>query len=201
VIRTLSTHIRFKKALVGMAVPALVAAAPLSAGDPGKVIIDDKAPIEPSTFCDLFDHTTLCEGDGFLKSLKFTGRYHGGFIDTEDDYLGGGEDEIWDHRRYRAGFVAKLANDLTFQNIYNLDTSQHFDGDRFVDSVDELFLKWAPSDDFYLTAGKQKQPILSEYRGSTNALLVYERSILTQNIISQKLWGAALGFTGPRTRS
>ena len=59
-------HNRFKKAVVGMAVPALVAAAPLFAGDPGKAIIDDKAPIEPSTFCDLFDHTTLYEGDGFL---------------------------------------------------------------------------------------------------------------------------------------
>jgi len=187
---------RFKKSVVGMAVPALIAGTPLFAGDPGKAIIDDKAPIEPSTFCDLFDHTTLYEGDGFLKSLKFTGRYHGGFIDTEDEYPGGGDDALWDHRRFRAGFVAKLANDFTLQNIYNLDTSQHFDGNRFVDNLDEFFIKWAPSDDFHITVGKQKQLILSEYRCSSNAIIPYERSILTQNLLSQKLWGAAVGFTG-----
>lgn len=185
-----------KKSVVGMAVPAPVAGAPLFAGDPGKAIIDDKSPIEPSTFCDLFGHTTLHEGDGFLKSLRFTGRYHGGFIDTEDEYPGGGDDALWDHRRFRAGFVAKLANDFTLQNIYNLDTSQHFDGNRFVDNLDEFFIKWVPSDDFHITVGKQKQLILSEYRCSSNTIIPYERSILTQNILSQKLLGAAVGFTG-----
>jgi hypothetical protein len=190
------THNRFKESVVGAAVPALLAVAPLAAGDLGKAIVNDKAPI-PSAWsvCDLFDHTTLYKGDGFLKSLKFTGRYHGGFVDTEDHYPGGGEDERWDHRRFRAGFVSKLAGNLSLQNIYNLDTSQHFNGPRFVDNVDELILQWDPSDDFYIAVGKQKQKILSEYRGSSNALLVYERSVLTQNFISQKLWGAAVGFS------
>lgn len=191
----MSSPHRFKKSVVGVAVPAILAAAPLLAGDLGKAIIDDKAPVSSGwSVCDLFDHTTLYEGDGVLKSLKFTGRYHGGFIDTEDEYPGGGEDELWEHRRFRTGFVAKLAGDLTLQNIYNLDTSQHFDGDRFVDNIDEFFVQWDPSDDFYLIFGKQKQNILSEYRHSSNKLFVYERSALTQNFLSQKLWGAAVGF-------
>lgn len=190
---------RFRKSVLGMAVTATATAAvsSLTAGDPGKAIIDDKAPIAGSwTVCDLFNHSTLYEGDGLVKSLKFTGRYHGNFIDTEDDYLGGGASDAWEHRRFRAGFVGKLANDLTFQNIYNLDTSAHFDGDRLVSNIDELFIKWDPSDDFYISVGKQKQKILSEYRGSSNALLVIERSTLTQNVTSQKLWGAAVGFAG-----
>ncbi len=187
---------RLKQSAVGVAVSAAAATVPLLAGDYGKAIVDDKAPVENWSICDLFKHNVLYEGDGFVKSVKFTGRYHGNFIDTEDDYLGGGESEAWDHRRFRAGFAAKLANDLSFQNIYNLDTSPHFDGDRFVSNIDELILQWDPSDDFYLAVGKQKQKILSEYRGSSNSLLVFERSILTQSFLSQKLWGAAVGFKG-----
>src|SRR5690606_6581026 len=110
---------------------------------------------------------------------------------------GGGGSETWDHRRFRAGFVVSLENDITIQNIYNLDTSPHFDADRFVRNLDEFVIQWKPSDDFYLAVGKQKQKILSEYRGSSNALLVFERSILTQNVLSQKLWGAAVGFKSP----
>jgi phosphate-selective porin OprO and OprP len=190
---------RFKKSVLGMAVTATATAAvsSLTAGEPGKAVIDDKAPIEGGwTVCDIFNHNTLYEGEGFVKSVKFTGRYHGGFIDTGDDYLGGGESEAWDHRRFRAGVVAKLENDITIQSIYNLDTSPNFDGDRFVDNIDEFFIQWDPSDDFYVILGKQKQNILSEYRKSSNALFVYERSALTQNLLSQKLWGAAVGFKG-----
>jgi len=190
---------RFKKSVLGMAVTATATAAvsSLTAGEPGRALIDDKAPIEGGwTVCDIFNHNTLYEGEGFVKSVKFTGRYHGGFIDTEDDYLGGGESEAWDHRRSRAGIVAKLANNLKIQNIYNLDTSPTFDGDRFVDNLDEFFIQWDPSDDFYVIVGKQKQNILSEYRHSSNALFVYERSVLSQNMLSQKLWGAAVGFKG-----
>lgn len=191
----MSSPHRFKKSVVGVAVPAILAATPLFAGDLGKAIIDDKAPVSSGwSVCDLFDHTTLYEGDGVLKSLKFTGRYHGGFIDTEDDYLGGGEGELWEHRRFRAGFVAKLAGNLTLQNIYNLDTSQHFGGDRFVDNLDEFFVQWDPSDDFYVTIGKQKQLILREYDVSSNKLIVFERSLISLNTLSQKLWGAAVGF-------
>ncbi len=193
----MSLNNRIKLSVAGVAVPVFIAATPLFSGDPGKAIIDDKAPVASGwTICDLFNHTTLYEGEGFLKSLKFTGRYHGGFIDSEDDYTGGGEDELWDHRRFRAGFVGKLAGDLTIQNIYNLDTSQHFDGDRFVDNLDEFFIQWDPSKEFYLIVGKQKQNILSENRGSSNKLVVYERSNLTQNVLSAKLWGAAVGFKG-----
>ena len=190
----MSPYYRIKASVVGVAAPALAAAVPLLAGDPGKAIINDKAPIRSSSFCDIFDHTTLYEGDGFLKSLKFTGRYHGGFIDTEDQHPGGGEDEFWEHRRFRAGFVAKLGGNLTFQNIYNLDTSPHFDGDRFVNGLDELFIKWEPSDDFYITVGKHKPSILRDFAGSSNRLQVFERSFITQNTVNQKLWGVAVGF-------
>lgn len=191
----MSLNDRFKKSVAGVAVPAFSVAAPLFAGDPGKAILDDKSPVASAwSVCDFFNHTTLYESEGFLKSLKVTGRYHGGFIDTEDDHAGGGEAELWEHRRLRAGFVGKLAGDLTLQNIYNLDTSQHFDGDRFVDSIDEFLIQWDPSDEFYLIVGKQKQNILSENRSSSNKLIAYERSILTQNVLSQKLWGVAVGF-------
>lgn len=184
---------RLKLSVVGATVTAATAASSLFAGDYGKTIVNDKVPIESWTLCDIFNHTTLYKGDGFVKSIKFTGRYHGNFIDTEDNHVGGGESEAWDHRRFRAGFVAKLGNNLTFQNIYNLNTSPVYAG-QFVDNVDELFLQWDPSEDLYITVGKQKQKILSEYRNSSNALLVHERSILTQQFISQKLYGVAVGF-------
>lgn len=190
---------RFKKSVLGITVTATTTAAvtALTAGEPDKAALNDKASVESGwTVCDLFNHNTLYEGEGFVKSVKFTGRYHGNLIDTEDDYPGGGESEAWDHRRFRAGFVTKLENDLTIQNIYNLDTSPNFDGDRFVDNLDEFTIQWDSAADFYVSVGKQKQKIISEYRNSSNALFVFERSILTQNVISQKLWGAAVGFKG-----
>jgi len=139
---------RLKQSAVAVVVSASAASTPLLAGDYGKAIVNDKAPVENWSFCDIFKHNVLYEGDGFVKSIKFTGRYHGNFIDTEDQHLGGGEDELWEHRRFRAGFAAKLANNLTLQNIYNLDTSRHFDGDRFADNLDEFYIQWQPSEDF-----------------------------------------------------
>ncbi len=185
---------RLKQSAVAVVVSASAASTPLLAGDYGKAIVNDKAPVENWSFCDIFKHNVLYEGDGFVKSIKFTGRYHGNFIDTEDQHLGGGEDELWEHRRFRAGFAAKLANNLTLQNIYNLDTSRHFDGDRFVDNLDEFYIRWDPSDDFYIAIGKQKQKILREVDPSSNKLIVFERSLISQNTTGSKLWGAAVGF-------
>lgn len=188
---------RFKKSVLGVAFTATATAAvsSLTAGDPGKAVINDKVPIESWSFCDIFDNNTLYKGEGFVKKLQFTGRYHGNFIDSDNEFAPiPGSDSGWDHRRFRAGFKANLANDLTFQNIYNLDTTPTFNGDSFVANIDELFIQWDPSEDVYITVGKQKQKILSEYRNSSNSLFVFERSILTQNVLSQKLWGGALGF-------
>ncbi len=186
---------RLKTSLAGVALAASAAAAPLSAGDYGKAIVNDKAPVAAWSFCDLWDHTTLYKGDGFVKSVKFTGRYHGGYIDSSSD-LGGvnTSGDVWEHRRWRAGIVAKLAGNLTFQNIYNLDTTPHFNGHNFVAGLDELFLKWEPSKEFYVIVGKHKPSILRDFAGSSNRLQVFERSFITQNTVNQKLWGAAVGF-------
>mgnify|MGYP000914001992 CR=1 FL=1 len=176
--------------------------ASLTAGDYEKAIIDDKAPIASWEFCDLFKNNTLYKGDGFIRSIKFKGRYHGHYVSSSDDHLLGNPapnsnvpSDFWEHRRWRSGLEFGLAHDLKLTSSFNHDVTRNFNGPHFVDNLDELHIQWSPSDDFWIRVGKQKLLITREYEESSNRILTPERSTIVNNVAPPgKLWGIAVGF-------
>jgi len=170
--------------------------APALSGDLGKAVLNDEAPLAASGWsaCSLFKENTFYKGDGFIRSLSHRGRYQGQYVSSSDDYPGGATNEFWEHRRWRAGLDIGMANDLKLASMFNLDTSPNFSGDRFVDSIYEMKLEWAPSKDFRLVLGKQKARITREWATSSASILTFERSTLVNNVISNPLWGGAIEF-------
>ncbi len=198
------TQHRFMKSGVA-SVLALAAFQPLVAGDYDKTVIDDKAPVVDTTWCDVFKKNTLYKGDGFIKSVKLKGRYHGQWTSQTEDTLTGGVEGTngyheYDHRRFRLGTEIEMANDLTFVGILNIadgtgGTGFHgLTNGTFFDDIDDFYLTWEPNDDFYVTVGKTKQLILREFETSSNNILTVERSPITSSVVSSKPWGAMVGF-------
>lgn len=194
--------------ITGVGAAAVLTGGSLSAGDYGKAVVNDKMPIEDTSFCDFFKKNTLYEGDGFIKEVKFKGRYHGQWISqTEDDTLNGvdrsnGYHEF-EHRRFRLGTEIEMANDLTLNVSMNISDGSGGSGvgaghgltrGVFFDDWDELNIEWAPSDDFYVLVGKSKQKITMENEMSSNNILTIERSTISNSVISNKPWGLAVGF-------
>ncbi|HRQ90697.1 MAG TPA: porin, partial [Bacteroidia bacterium] len=171
------------------------------AGDYGKTVINDKAPIADKSWCDLFKNNTLYEGDGFVRKVKFKGRYHGQWISqTEDTLAGTNGYHEYDHRRFRLGTEISFAHDLKLTASINIADGTGGRGAHgltngpFFDDWDEFNLEWAPSKDFYVLVGKAKQKITMENETSSNNILTIERSAITNSVISNKPWGIAVGF-------
>lgn len=191
--------------MTGAGAAAVLAGGSLTAGDYGKTVINDKMPIETS-FCDIFKKNTLYEGDGFIKKVKFKGRYHGQWISQTEDINGvynNGYHE-YQNRRFRLGIEIEMAHDLTLVASNNIadgtgggtgtDPGHGLAYGRFFDDWDELNLAWEPSDDFYVIVGKQKQKITRENTTSSNSILTIERSPIVSSVVSNKPWGVAVGF-------
>lgn len=191
---------RIGKFLLGTGIAALVAGS-VNAGDYGKAIIDDKAPIEQWTFCDLFDKKYFYQSEtGLVRSARFLGRYHGQHISQQEDVndtLNNGFHH-WQHRRFRLGFEVEFANDLTFYIESNLNSSSSR-GTRFTDGYwitdhQDLYLEWAPSDDFALRVGKQKQHITLEDIESSKRIKTVERSPIVNEMAGARPYGAVVEF-------
>lgn len=194
--------------ITGVGAIAVLAGGTLSAGDYGKAVVNDKMPIEDKSFCEIFKKSTLYEGDGFIRKVKFKGRYQGQWISqTEDDTLNGVETtngyHEYEHRRFRLGAQIEMANDLTL--VASMNISDGSGGNRvgqghgltrgvFFDDWDELYVEWAPSKEFYVLTGKAKQKITMENETSSNDILTIERSAISNSVISSKPWGVAVGF-------
>lgn len=204
---------RFTKLTTGAGAAALLAGGTLVAGDYGKAIIDDKAPIvEPWSYCDLFDLSTLYEGDGFIKEIALTGRYHGQAISQQEDFndtLNNGYHE-WQHRRSRLGLDIEFGEGFTFSSSFNITDgsggrTHPYTTGRYIDDIDELYIEWenpyAPSGKGvvseplleYVQVGKQKQRITREFSTSSKRILTIERSHIVNEIADNKPWGITFG--------
>ncbi len=182
-----------------------VGAVPSLAGDEdfGKLVIDDEAPAAtaPFTICRLYDrHSTLYRGEGLVRRVKLFGRYHGQWEDVNGQ--SGGTtygSRGWRNRRWRVGMEVEFANNITYSGNVNLNSSGLFDdrrqdSSRFVQNFEDITVRWAPSEDFYILVGKQKATITREYAESSNQLRTIERTQIVNNVISDKSWGVAVGF-------
>lgn len=179
---------------------ALLVGGSVTAGDYGKAVIDDKCPVEaePWSICNIFDYSTLYEGDGFIKEIALNGRYQGQAISQTEDY--GGVDNgyhEWQHRRFRLGLDVEFANNITFFSSINVSDGSGggpLTEGVFFDTWDEIGIEWEPSDDFYVHVGKMKQKITVENATSSKKILTIERSTVVNEVISDKPWGLTVGF-------
>lgn len=190
----MTTSTRFRRTLAASFVFTMGLA---HAGDQGKVVIDDKMPIEAMSFCDIFDAGTLYEGDGFIKEIALHGRYHGQFISQREEVEGAPDNGFheYQHRRFRLGFDIEMANDLTLVVEANIADSSGLTREVFFDEFHDLYLVWEPSDDFNISVGKLKHPFSREDIESSKRIKTIERSPVVNEIAGARPWGAVVGFT------
>ena len=87
-------------------------------------------------------------------------------------------------------------NDFSFVTEWNSPADDLLVGDRFLQNVHELNVKWTPSDDFYVTAGKHKVKIGREWATSSKKILTVERSHIINEVIASTgiPYGVTVGF-------
>lgn len=190
-----------RKFVTAAGAAAALAGGSALAGDYGKAIIDDKMPIEDSwSLCDIFDYSTLYEGEsGFIKEIALTGRYHGQHISQQEDYAGNVNNGYhkWQHRRARLGLDIEFAGGVTLYSSLNVSNGSGpgtpFTTGRFFDDFDEVGIEWE-TDSFAINVGKQKQKITREFSTSSKRIKTIERSPIVNEIADQKPWGVTVGF-------
>lgn len=182
---------RMKAAFAGVGTLALLGSGATAGED--KVVIDDKAPVQEASwsYCDLFKSNTLYKSDeGFINKIKWIGRYHGQFYSVDSNQ---GSETDWQNRRFRAGLEIEFLDDFKFQGQFNLKTDFSEAG-RFVESVEDLTIAWEPTEEFYLIVGKQKAKIISDWNTSSTKILTFERSLLTNQVVPDKIGGVVAGY-------
>jgi phosphate-selective porin OprO/OprP len=97
------------------------------------------------------------------------GRYHGQYHVTDGS---AGNDDGWEDRRFRAGFQARLFNNLTVhaQAISGSDFEPDYAG------FTELWVNWEFSDALTLTVGQQKHRFTHDRNVSSRYIQTLERS-------------------------
>jgi phosphate-selective porin OprO and OprP len=126
------------------------------------------------------------DSNPILQEFKLRGRYQGQFHSTDADQ---GGDSDWEDRRSRLGFDAKL-----FEKQLEIRADfQSNDGFRdFYDGLVDAYLRWKPTKNLSITAGKTK-PLIGHYDWleSTNTQPTFERS----QIFNQLNINRATAFT------
>lgn len=169
--------------------------------------IESESASPPSVieWSNLFDRNTLYEGDGAIRSVKLTGRYHGRLTSQTKDGVFGGIHQRegyhdYDHTSFRLGTKIDFAHHLSFLGTMNMADgaggagSHGFTYGVFFDDLSDFYLSWDPSPNFYVRVGKLKQSITREYSSSLNQIYTVERSALVNSLSSNKPWGASVGF-------
>ena len=190
-----------RKFVTGTGAASFLAGGFAFAGDNGKAIIDDKMHIEGSwSICDIFDYSTLYEGEsGFIKEIALTGRYHGQHISQQEDVGGVTSNGFhqWQTRRARLGLDIEFSNGVSFFSSLNVSdgdgTSGAFTRDRFFNDFDEVGIEWE-TDLFAITVGRHKQKITREFSTSSKRIKTIERSHIVNEVSGQKAWCVTVGF-------
>ncbi|MDF1826642.1 MAG: porin [Verrucomicrobiales bacterium] len=199
------TTTTIQKLLASAGTAAAFAASSLVAGDYGKAVIDDKMPIEsaPWTLCDVFDYNTLYESDsGFIRGISVHGRYHGQYITGQEEINGVTNNGYhnWAHRRVRLALEVEMANNLTFFAEANIadgtgsSTGLVNPGDPFFNDFQDFYIKWEPTDAYFLKIGKQKQHLTREDIESSKRIKTVERSAIVNEVAGARPWGVVFGF-------
>ncbi len=175
--------------LIGATVVSLAAivASPAIAGQPveSKAVVEPKA--ESASLCEsIFALPTLYKNNDnpVIQKFAIIGRYQGQYYYLDSNQ---GDADDWENRRARIGAAAQLFHDFKFS--FNLNLGIDGDSDRFFEDLEDGTLSWEPSKKLSISVGKQKAPITPEWRTSSTKILTFERSLLVNQIVPNKMGG------------
>ncbi len=144
------------------------------------------------SYLNLWDHTTLYSSKeaSFIQEVKIIGRYHGQYYYDSSDR---GHSAGWENRRFRPGFAVKFWNKFKFQGEINLADVRNLDG-PFFKSWDNLYLQWDPTKKLRFKFGRQKSDTTQERYVSSKYIITAERSLLVNQLTSDKILGASFRY-------
>jgi hypothetical protein len=152
--------------------------------------VPEAAVVEEKSLCDtIFGMTTLYEGDNpYIQEFKLVGRYHGQYFYADADEQG--DAEYWDTRRWRLGFAMDFLNDFAFEVNFNLE---HENGGRFFEDIEDMSLDYSGIEGVDVAIGKMKPTAGREYNTSSKRIKTIERSLVSNQVFPDKIWGLAVG--------
>jgi phosphate-selective porin OprO and OprP len=148
-----------------------------------------------------------------LQEFKLQGRLHVQSIygDADEnfntsDYKDAGNDEtVWGNdieaRRARIGFKSKWFQNWKFDGMINVDVDgmDNSGSDTLYKDLYDLYVTYAPSDAFNISAGKTKVKFTREQETSSNNIQTLERSLLSNTLFPGELtgiWTSGKGIKG-----
>jgi phosphate-selective porin OprO/OprP len=174
----------------------------LNAVEPAKLAVAEQASIKEAESASLLDKVfddkfLYKDGDGFLKSLRFLGRYHGQFISGSEQVVNATETgfHAYQHRRFRLGIEAKFAHNLTLYSELNIADGPGLTYKSFWNDHHDSYIKWEPSKKFWLLVGKTKQQLTREDTESSKKIKVLERAAIVNEVAGARPWGVLAGLT------
>jgi len=157
-------------------------------GEWGKVILNDKAPIESTwSLCDVFDYAVLYENKSFqpLQRFALTGRLQADAAFFESNL---GDHDTLEWRRFRYGFKSQHFDHFTLHAEADIDL---VNSAPLYNKLTDAYVGWSRSKEFEIKLGKQGAAFTMDGATSSKSLLRMERSVLSTN-----LWFPEEYFTG-----
>jgi phosphate-selective porin OprO and OprP len=139
---------------------------------------------------------------GRLQVQSIYGETNYDSFNTSDFKDAGNDEAVWGNdieaRRARFGFKSKWFQNWKFEGLINVDTDfKDADGSTSIyKDLYELYLGYAPSDAFNVTAGKTKVRFSREQEISSNEILTFERSLMSNTFFPGELTGAWVNGKG-----
>jgi len=142
---------------------------------------------------------------GRLQLQSIYGESDGDSFNTSDYKDAGNDETVWgddiEARRARFGFKSKWFQNWKFDGLINVDVDgmDNTGSDTLYKDIYELFVTYAPSDAFNISAGKTKVRFTREQETSSNNILTIERSLLSNTLFPGELtgiWTSGKGIAG-----
>lgn len=144
---------------------------------------------------------------GRLQLQSIYGKAGGGYEYDTSDFKAAGNDEIvWgdniEVRRARLGFKSKFFQTWKVDGSFNVDVDGNdgIGGDTtYYKNLHELFVSYAPTDQFALSIGKKQVRFSRDQEISSTEIVTLERSVATQILTPGELtgvWSIGKGIAG-----
>jgi phosphate-selective porin OprO/OprP len=141
---------------------------------------------------------------GRLQVQSIYGETNYDSFNTSDFKDAGNDESVWGNdveaRRARLGFKSKWFQNWKLEGMINVDTDGK-DGDgstSLYKDIYDLYLSYAPSDILNASAGKSKVRFGREQEISSNEILTFERSLMSNTLFPGELTGAWVNGKGFR---
>jgi len=152
-------------------------------------------PAQAQEICDIFGKNTLYKSDeGFVKKVKFNGRYQGQYISQQEDIDGEDNDfDDWQNRRARLALSIDLDHGFSIYAEGNMAKWLTDKEGPVFDTFQDLIVEWE-GEDASVVVGKMKQKFTIEDAESSKRIKTIERSAIANETAGARPWGAVYGF-------